>query len=126
MTELTSLPTAAEYRRAFSAISGNLTENQRRMLEYHLRRSSPVTASELAEHVGYKDWRGVNAQYGRLGALLREKSGVLAAMAGQASHAFASFDKIPRRGGGYAEWIWTLHEPAREALNSLGWFPAKD
>jgi len=125
MEEPEFLPTASEYRRAFRAIDARLTENQRAMLKYHLRRGSPVTATELAEHVGYKDWRGVNAQYGRIGALLRKESHILASMAGQASHAFASFDKIPRKGGGYSEWIWTLHDQAKEALNSLGWFPAK-
>lgn len=125
MAEPASLPTPSEYRRAFRAIFERLTVNQRHMLEYHLRRSRPVTATELAGQVGYKDWRGVNAQYGRIGALLRKQSQVLAGIPGQASHAFAWFDKIPRKGGGYSEWVWTLHDPAREALNSLGWFPAK-
>ena len=125
LKDLTHLPTAAEYRRAFGAIRARLTKNQLRMLEYHLRRRNPVTATELADHVGYKDWRGVNAQYGRVGMLLRQNSAALTGVGGQASHAFASFDKIPRKGGGYTEWIWVLHDPAREALNVLGWFPAK-
>ena len=125
MTDLTHLPTTAEYRRAFNEIRPRLSENQMKMLGYHLRRRSPVTATELADLVGYKDWRGVNAQYGRVGMLLRKQSKAFDGVGRQASEAFASFDKIPRKGGGYSEWTWMLHEPARDALNMLGWFPAK-
>jgi hypothetical protein len=124
MPEFSYLPTVAAYVKAFRAIEPRLSAKQRRMLGYHLRQSRPVTATELAELVGYQDWRGVNSQYGRVGRYLREQSSVFNNLPGQASHAFAWFDKIPRKDRKYSEWIWSLHDPAREALESLGWFPS--
>lgn len=125
MTEFPYLPTETEYRKAFRSIASKLTSNQRKMLELHLRQVRPVTATELADQVGYKNWRGVNAQYGRVGALLRKYSPVFANLPGQASHAFASFYQIPRKDKRYTEWVWALHGAARSALDSLGWFPSK-
>lgn len=114
------VPTKTAYVKAFRAILPTLTHKQIAMLEFHVKAGRPVTATELAELVGYVDWRGVNSQYGRIGSLLREQGPAFAGMPGQASHAFSSFDKIPRKDRQYAEWIWILHEPAREALASIG------
>jgi hypothetical protein len=117
------LPTSDEYRRLFEEIeaAGAFTDGQKRMLKYHVEVERPVTATELAEHVGFEDWRGVNLQYGRVGKLLRERSAVLAALDGQESHAFARFDQIPRKDKTYPEWVWTLHPPVVDALRRLPW-----
>src|SRR5436305_5038256 len=104
MTELPYLPTETEYRKAFRAIEATLTSNQKTMLELHLRQARPVTATELADQVGYKNWRGVNAQYGRVGALLRKYSSIFASLPGQSSQAFAAFHQIPRKDKRYTEW----------------------
>jgi hypothetical protein len=108
-----------EYRRAFVRILPMLTPNQLDMLRYHLGKQRPVTATELAAHVGYADWRGVNAQYGRIGADLRKQSARIAKMEGQKSHAFAEFAQVPRKNRSYPEWEWTLYPAVRRALNSL-------
>lgn len=115
------LPAAQEYAALFEAMRPRLTDNQLAMLRYHLKQGRPVTATELANHVGYVDWRGVNAQYGRIGAMLRELDPRLRALDGQESHAFASFSQIPRKDESYPEWIWTLHRPVEDALHLLPW-----
>ena len=115
MTEF-DLPSVDDYVQAFKRIAGKLTSNQKRMLEYHAAKDTPVTARELATLVGYKNVGGVNAQYGTVGSRLREASPSIARLEGQKSFAFASFDQPPGE-----EWRWHLHEPVREALKRLGW-----
>jgi hypothetical protein len=115
------VPSVEQYLRAFRSIAPKLTKKQREMLRFQLSARRPVTSTELATLVGYKDWRGVNSQYGRVGAMLRAEGRIFAGMSGQASAAFASFDKIPRKDKRYSEWLWTLHEPARTAMLELGW-----
>jgi hypothetical protein len=115
------LPTAHEYAALFEALRPRLTDNQLAMLRYHAEQARPVTATELANHVGYADWRGVNIQYGRVGKMLRELDPRLQELEGQESHAFASFHQIPRKDESYPEWIWTFHRPVEDALQSLPW-----
>ncbi len=118
---LPALPSAAEYATMFEQLRPRLTENQVAMLSFHLAKERPVTATELAEHVGYADWRGVNAQYGRVGAMLRGLDPRLRELEGQESYAFARFDQIPRKDESYPEWIWTFHRPVEDALRTLPW-----
>jgi hypothetical protein len=115
------LPSAAEYEELFQQLRPRLTDKQISMLSFHLAKDRPVTATELADHVGYADWQGANVQYGRIGSLLRELDNRLRQLEGQESYAFARFDRIPRRDGSYAEWVWILHEPVEEALRSISW-----
>lgn len=109
------------YSAAFARVAPRLTANQRAMLKYHLQADRPVTATELAEHVGFSRHNAVNAQYGRVGRYLREVAPELAQMPGQKSFAFASFHKVPRADGAYSEWEWTLHAPVRRALRKAPW-----
>jgi hypothetical protein len=115
------LPSAAEYAELFEQLRPRLTENQISMLRFHLAKERPVTATELADHVGYADWQGVNVQYGRIGSFLRELDDRLRLLEGQESYAFARFDRIPRRDSSYAEWVWIFHPPVEEALRSIPW-----
>lgn len=116
-----ALPSAGEYAAMFEQLRPRLTANQVAMLRFHLARERPVTATELAAHVGYADWRGVNVQYGRVGAMLRELDPRLRDLEGQESYAFARFDQIPRKDESYAEWTWTFHRPVEDALRTLAW-----
>jgi hypothetical protein len=109
----------AEYKRAFARVRSRLTGNQRRMLEYHLRKARPVTSTELADHVSFQNWRGVSIQYGRIGAMLRKASPKLAKAPGQKSYAFARFDQPPRKDGRYSEYVWILHRNAETVFRAM-------
>jgi len=117
------LPSVETYYRAFQDIRPRLTPKQIAMLAYHFGKRRAVTANELAEHVGFSNYGAVNLQYGRVGTMLREANPAIRALIGQKSQAFAWFDKIPRIGGGYEEWIWSLHEPVVKALKRCSWLP---
>lgn len=92
-----NLPSVSEYADLFNRIRPRLTDNQVSMLRFHLAKERPVTATELADHVGYAGWQGVNVQYGLVGSRLRELDDRLRRLEGQKSYAFARFDQIPRR-----------------------------
>jgi hypothetical protein len=121
MIDTTQLPTTNDYAAAFDALRARLTPKQVRMLAFHRDIERPVTATELAARAGFASYRAVNAQYGRIGAMLREALPSLRPLPGVRSHAFASFHQITRADGGYAEWEWTLHPQVRAALSRLTW-----
>ncbi len=111
-----TIPSVTAYSDALDAVLPRLTKNQRGMLLYHLKAERPVSTTELANAVQFKGHRGVNLQYGNVGAKLIAHDARFGTLGTLASKAFSSFHKIPRLGGGYSEWEWTLLPPFQEAL----------
>ena len=61
------LPTVAEYVTAFRAVEFEITDNQRTMLHvHHAAPARTMSATRLAEAVGFENLNGVNLQYGLL------------------------------------------------------------
>jgi hypothetical protein len=113
-----TVPKAALYSDALARLSGRMSDIQRALLAAHYRAPGhAATARELAEATGIAEWEVVNAQYGRLGAMLRDALDFRAE--GQQSYAIASF--LPPGVRGNTEWLWIMHPELAEALSSQGW-----
>jgi len=74
----------------------------------------------LAKFVGYKNYRDIDLQYGKLGKRLGDALGApYRPPAGvQASYAIATF--IPPDED-HPDWEWKMHGPLAEALRELKW-----
>ena len=62
--------TVAEFKRALLSVSP-LADNHLEILRVHYQAPDhTVTATQIAEALGYKNWGGANLQYGILAAIL--------------------------------------------------------
>lgn len=118
MLELEELPSAERYARAVTAIQTRMTANQRTMLEAHFRASGhTATMRELAASIGSDKFQAANAQYGRLGTLLRAELSYQGP--GQQSYVIAYM--LPPGSEHNDEWLLRMHTPLVNALSILGW-----
>lgn len=70
-------PTPDAYEKAFAAIEDQITEKQLLMLAFHhAQPGRAVSATKLAEFIGYKNYNAVNMQYGRLGSMICQQLGL--------------------------------------------------
>jgi len=74
-----------------------------------------LTATKLAEAVGYKDYRGVNLWYGRLADKIGE------ALGQKNPHLYLLVDFVPPRAATNKEWIFVMRPEFADALKSAGW-----
>ncbi len=112
-----AIPSVDEYIGALRAIQGDITKNQREMLRIHY--SAPdhqITATELADGVGYKNFRGVNLQYGRLAYLLCQ---VLNRSFPYYVSILATFISPAENPSG--EWLLVMRPEVVQALERLKW-----
>lgn len=110
-----ALPSVAAYRRALSTVAP-LHRNHVALLTHHLRsHRHTVTATHLAKLVGYRSYRAVNLQYGRLGKRLGDALGAAykPPAGAQASYSIATF---LRPDEDHPDWEWKMHGPLVEAL----------
>ena len=113
------MPSVASYVRALKSLS--LSDRHRALLAFHFRaHRHTATASHLAKFVGYKNYRDIDLQYGKLGKRLGDALGApYRPPAGvQASYAIATF--IPPDED-HPDWEWKMHGPLAEALRELKW-----
>jgi len=116
--ELPAVPSVERYKDAFRQIEDSLNDNQKRMLKAHYAAPDhTITATELAEQVGYQAFSAINLVYGNLGSRMRELMQYHGE--GQASYVFASFYKPD--GTSAAHWQWIMHDNVARALKELGW-----
>jgi hypothetical protein len=106
-------PTQAEFAQALRGIP----VPQGRQLDFlreHAQAHRPkLSARQLAESVGYKDYRGINLQYGRLARRIAEALGKNDAHLGL----LVKFDQ--RHPG--AEWRLEMRSEFARALKQAGW-----
>ena len=115
------LPSVQDYEQSFRAVEGKITSNQRKMLEFH--HSQPartVSATKLADHIGWSGYGAVNVQYGILAhAICRElridlgddvKVGILVDFA------------YPHQAAN-DQFLWVMRERVAISLEELGWVP---
>ena len=119
LNNLPTVPSVTEYIIAFRQIQANLTSGQIAMLR--LQYTSPghtSTSTQLANAAGYKNFKGANLQYGRIGTMLREALNFWGD--GQASYVLSYF-RVPDRAN-KGEWSFIMHEEVAQALSELKWF----
>jgi hypothetical protein len=115
---LPPVPSVERYKDAFHQLESSLNENQKRMLKAHYAAPNhTITATELAEQVGYESFSAINLVYGNLGSRMRELMQYHGE--GQASYVFASFYKHAESSA--AHWQWIMHDNVARALEELGW-----
>jgi hypothetical protein len=87
------IPTAEEYADAFAALDARIKKNQWAMLHAHYGAPDhTMTAGELAQAAGYKEYATANMQYGALAHMLADYLGY----------------EPPRRGDGSEIWTMAL------------------
>lgn len=70
----TTFPIAADYRNAFALSHLWLTKTQQRMMTFHLRAPDhEMTATEMAQALGYDSYATINAQYGSLASQVAKR-----------------------------------------------------
>lgn len=115
---LPPIPSVAEYKRAFRQIKHDISPKQRLMLDYlYNAPNHTMTATELADAVGYKNFRGTNLQIGKLGYKLREALDYWDE-GGQVSYVIAYF--IPPGAQGNTDWLFVMHEEVAQAIKEIG------
>ena len=115
LEQLESL-TADDYKRAFQALRDKMSESDWRLLEAHYRAPGHVvTATELANKVGFAGYQAVNLRYGLLAKKFLDFFG-LSLVKYVNVNALVSLEKDK----GTREWKWTLRPQVVEALSKLG------
>lgn len=110
-------PSAQQYEDAFRSL--DLSEAHRDMLKVHYRAPErTITATRMANAIGYPNYGSANLHYGRLGRLVGE------------SLEFDPLDEhlgtlvtFEKRNG---EWHWIMRYQVVRALESLGWIGSLD
>ena len=117
---LVLVPTLDAYVAAFAAIEDKVTDKQRRMLTFH--HASPgrvVSATTLADEVGYSGYEAANGQYGRLAARLCRELGLnLGSL-----HVGVLVDFVSTDQAANEHILWVMRERVALALEELGWVP---
>lgn len=105
-------PSAQQYEDAFRSL--DLSETHRDMLKIHFHAPErTITATQMANAIGYPRYGAANMHYGRLGRLVGESM---------------EFDPLEERLGTlvtfekrYGEWHWIMRYQVARALENLDW-----
>lgn len=116
------LPTVAEYVTAFRAVEPRITPKQREMLQlHHAAQARVVSATRLAEEVGYDGYGGANLQYGELA---KEIASALAIDVKDGDVAVGILVDFVEPGyAGNQHFLWVMRPNVAQALEDLGWVP---
>ena len=115
------VPTVGEYAAALRAIESRITPKQRELLErHHAAPARVISATRLAEEVGFENYGAVNLQYGKLGAEVARALGIELpdrVMVG------ILVDFVDPQYAANEHWLWVMRPNVALALESLGWVP---
>ncbi len=128
LPETLTVPTSDDYVNALTAVSSDISENQRKMLEHHYRaHNRTVTFGELASAAGYADYRAANLHYGKLGSLIGDKVGMQYALLDETNPESDAFYSSAIGSGSHyrnaaGEFQLIMHHEIAKAIARLGWF----
>lgn len=110
------VPSVSDYVAAFKKIKSKITKNQRKMLINHYASHCHVTTSgNLAQSVGFENYRAANLQYGRLAVMLSDAMGFV----WRGVSILVLF--VPPNTATNTEWLLVMRENVAQALEELGW-----
>ena len=115
------LPTVAEYVTAFRTIEPEITDNQRAMLlVHHAAPARTMSATRLAEAVGFENSNGVNLQYGLLADKIAHELAV-----DLTGHVRVGIlvEFVDAGHAANEHWLWVMRPNVAQALEDLGWAP---
>jgi hypothetical protein len=110
--------TVGDYESALRRAEGQISEIERRFLQAHYQaRGLTTTATELAQALGYRQYRSTNLIYGSLAKKLQLGVSV---PRGYAGIGFLVESERPKAGD---HWKLRLRRELAAALDKLAWFP---
>ncbi len=113
------VPSAQEYARAFRALESTITANQRTLLRvHHAAPARVISATRLAESVGFDGYGAVNLQYGKLGL---EVAKALGYDLGERVKVGMLVEFVDPKYAANEHWLWVMRQPVVQALESIGW-----
>ena len=108
--------TANEYVTAFTAIREQMTESDMQMLQAHYQSPDQIiTATELANKVGFTNYGAANLRYGILASKLLEFFQIRL-------DEYVKINALVYLNNPNNEWEWTLRPQVVQALKKLKWF----
>jgi len=108
--------TADEYVTAFTAIREQMTESDMQMLQAHYQSPDQIiTATELANKVGFTNYGAANLRYGILASKLLEFFQIRL-------DEYVKINALAYLNNPNNEWEWTLRPQVVQALKKLKWF----
>jgi hypothetical protein len=114
------VPTVTEYVTAIRAIEERITPNQRKLLlAHHAAQARVMTATRLAEQVGFENYGAVNLQYGLLARLVAEQ---LALEVGDVEVGIL-VDFVDPGHVANEHYLWVMRPNVAQAIEDLGWAP---
>jgi 5-methylcytosine-specific restriction enzyme A len=114
-----AVPSRERFRAALEALTAQLPERHLRMLkEHYAAPRHTTTASRLAEAVGYRNYSGVNLQYGRLAAIL---GSTLEQSTGDFIGLKLLVEFVMPGEQDNDEILWVMRPELAGALEDLGW-----
>lgn len=118
----TGSPTEEQYVKAFQRILGDLNDNYVAMLAAHYHaEDQTISATELADAAGYKDYGAANLHYGAIGRYLYEELPVELPTRADGTHIYTfALATEGDRTGDEAHWQWTLRPEVAIAIERLG------
>ena len=121
-TRRAATPSEEEYVKAFQCILGDLNDNYIAMLKAHYcAEDQTITATELAEAAGYKDYGAANLHYGTIGKHLFEELPVVLPKRADGTRIYTfALATEGERSGDEANWQWKLRPEVTFALERLG------
>ena len=115
------LPTVAEYVTAFRAIEPEITDKQHELLRlHHAAPARTMSATRLAEQVGFEAFNAVNLQYGLLGDRVAHELAV--DLSGHAAVGILVEFVDPGHAAN-EHWLWVMRANVAQALEDLEWVP---
>lgn len=118
--DLVPLPSLDAYVSAFATIEDKITDNQLKMLQvHHAAPGRAVSATTLTHAVGYSGYSAINAQYGRLAALMCRELSVL----GRSTKVGVLVQFVYPDQAANDQFLWLMRERVALALEELGWVP---
>jgi hypothetical protein len=114
------VPTVAEYVTAFRAIEQKMTPNQRKLLlAHHAAQARVMSATRLAEQVGFESYAAVNLQYGALAGQIADQ---LAIEVGDVVLGIL-VDFVDPGQVANEHYLWVMRPNVAQAIEDLGWAP---
>lgn len=115
-------PSEEQYVKAFQCILSDLNDNYIAMLKAHYcADDQTISATELAEAAGYKDYGAANLHYGTIGRYMYEELPVTVPKRADGTHIYTfALATEGDRSGDEAHWRWKLRPEVGYAIERLG------
>lgn len=114
------VPSVERYKAAFEMFEDELCDSDLKMLKIHYEcPAHTLSATDMAEAMGYANYGAANLRYEKLGGRLCEQLNVSMKYK---VNALCSFVKPNTQDNEY--WLWVMHPQVVQALEELGWVAA--